>query len=1086
MYNVDLKNIVSSRDLTCLFAKATLDESNLWHRRLGHINFKTMNKLVKGIENQLSLNVKIIKSDNGTALKNNDLNQLCGMKGIKREFSVPKTPQQNGIAERKNRTLIEAARTMLANSLLPIPFWAEAVNTACFMRPFGCFVTTLNTLDPLGKFDGKVDKGFLVGYSVSSKGFRVFNSRTRIVQETLHIDFLENKPNVVGSDPKWLFDIDTPTKTMNCQPVTAELEDITYSDDEDDVGAEADFNNLETTITVSPIPITRVHKDHHVTQIISNLSSATQTRSKTKVAKDQGGLSQINNDDLYTCMFACFLSQKEPKRVHQALKDPSWIQAIQEELLQFKMQKEEVYVCQPPGFEDPDYADKDPDGKDVDVHTYRSMIGSLMYLTSSRPDIMFAVYACACFQVTPKVSHFHAVKRIFKYLKGKPHLGLWYPKDSLFNLVTYSDSDYASASLDRKSTTRGCQFFGCRLISWQCKKQTVVNTSSTKAEYVAAASCCAQVLWIQNQLLDYGLNVTAVSSSFCCLVNDVPRLQALVNKKKVIITEATIRDALRLDDAEGIDCLPNKEIFTELARMGYEKPSTKLTFYKAIFSSQWKFLIHTIFQCMSAKRTSWNEFSSSMASAVICLSTCRKFNFSKYIFDSLMRNVDSPTKFYMVGKGCSGVETPLFEGMIVAPQAGEGAAEVNVNNVSVAGVVVECAASIAVDDVPAVVDEPSIQSPTPSTQPPPPSQDIPFTSQGGGIIANIDADKEITLQDVADIAKEVDADVEIEDSANVQGRQVESQAQIYQIDLEHADKVLSMQDDDIEPAEHQEVVEVVTTAKLITEVVTAASATITAAAPQLTTTAAPTLTIAPSATRRRNGVIEQDEAYAKELEAELNKNIDWDEVIDQVKRKEKEEIDVMRYQALKRKPQTEARARKNMTIYLRNMAGFKMDYFKGMTYDDIRPIFEKKFNSNVAFLEKTKEKMEEEDSKALKRIMQNHDDNVYTEATPLALKVPVVDYEIYIEKNKSYYKIKRVDGTRQLYLSFLSMLRNFDREDLEVLRQLVKKRFASSKPKNFSDDFLLTTLEAMFEKPDVQSQIWRNERSVHGQAKVKS
>nr|GFB30793.1 retrovirus-related Pol polyprotein from transposon TNT 1-94 [Tanacetum cinerariifolium] len=204
MYNVDLKSIVPSRDLTCLFAKEALDESNLWHRRLGHINFKTMNKLVKE---------------------------------IKREFSVARTPQQNGIAERKNMTLIEAARTMLVDSLLPLPFWAKAVNTACyvqnkvlvtkphnktpyellhsrthsigFMRPFGCPVTILNTLDFMGKFDGKVDEGFLVGYSVSSKAFRVFNRRTIIVQETLHINFLENKPNVAGSGPTWLFDIDT-------------------------------------------------------------------------------------------------------------------------------------------------------------------------------------------------------------------------------------------------------------------------------------------------------------------------------------------------------------------------------------------------------------------------------------------------------------------------------------------------------------------------------------------------------------------------------------------------------------------------------------------------------------------------------------------------------------------------------------------------------------------------------------------------------------------------------------------------------------------------------------------------------------
>ncbi|GJX74852.1 putative ribonuclease H-like domain-containing protein [Tanacetum coccineum] len=133
---------------------------------------------------------------------------------------------------------------------------------------------------------------------------------------------------------------------------------------------------------------------------------------------------------------------------------------------------------------------KDEDGEEVDVHMYRSMIGSLMYLTSSRPDIMFVVCACARYQVNPKVSHLHAVKRIFRYLKGQPKLGLWYPKDSPFDLVAYTDSDYVGASLDRKSTTEGCQFFGCKVISWQCKKQTVVANSTTKAEYVAASSCC--------------------------------------------------------------------------------------------------------------------------------------------------------------------------------------------------------------------------------------------------------------------------------------------------------------------------------------------------------------------------------------------------------------------------------------------------------------------------------------------------------------------------------------------------------------------------------------------------------------------
>ncbi|GKB27336.1 putative ribonuclease H-like domain-containing protein, partial [Tanacetum coccineum] len=128
----------------------------------------------------------------------------------------------------------------------------------------------------------------------------------------------------------------------------------------------------------------------------------------------------------------------------------------------------------------------------VNVHLYRSMIGSLMYLTASRPDIQFAVSACSRHQVTPLTSHLNAVKRIFKYLKGRPKLGLWYPRDSPFVLEAYSDSDYAGSHGDRKSTTGGCQFLGRRLISWQCKKQTIVATSSTEAEYVAAANCCGQ------------------------------------------------------------------------------------------------------------------------------------------------------------------------------------------------------------------------------------------------------------------------------------------------------------------------------------------------------------------------------------------------------------------------------------------------------------------------------------------------------------------------------------------------------------------------------------------------------------------
>ncbi|GJV91579.1 putative ribonuclease H-like domain-containing protein [Tanacetum coccineum] len=790
------------------------------------------------------------------------------------------------------------------------------------MRPFGCPLTILNTLDSLGKFDGKSDEGYLLGYSTSIKAFRVYNKRTKRVEKNLHIDFLEDQPNVTGTGPNWMFDLDFLTNSMNYIPVSVKnqvnmdagtqdsyvagssgkdkgptqeyillpqqphrtrilVEDVPSAthekpsksspkendiqdskdvankeseqdlqdelekmvtqelaakamddvsrqafeeekrriaskkkaaqatstnklnidrpsvnidrpsvstnmpfvstdrsntpyvsvagtstcanaaessfvylggkipidastlpnvdllidpnmpnledaydtlpndgifngayDDDKDVGAVADFNNMDNTIAVSPIPTLRIHKDCPKGQILGDPTSAVQTRGKIQKASSaqQALVSYIhiqnrtNNKDHQNCLFACFLSQEEPKTISQALQDEIWVEAMQEELLQFKLQKvwvlidlpygkkkegidydevfapvarieairlflafasymgftvyqmdvksaflygtieEEVYVHQPLGFVDPAHPNKvykvikalyglhqaprawyetlssflmengfrrgtidktlfikkkksdimlvqvyvddiifgstkksmctefeecmhkrfqmssmgeltfflglqvkqqpdgifisqdkyvadilkkfdflsirtattpiesnkplvkDEDGVDVDVHVYRSMIGSLMYLTASRPDIMFAVCACARFQVTPKASHLNAVKRIFRYLKHQPKLGLWYPRDSPFELEAYSDSDYGGASLDRKSTTGGCQFLGRRLISWQCKKQTIMANSTTKAEYVAAANCCGQVLWIQNQMMDYGFN----------------------------------------------------------------------------------------------------------------------------------------------------------------------------------------------------------------------------------------------------------------------------------------------------------------------------------------------------------------------------------------------------------------------------------------------------------------------------------------------------------------------------------------------------------------------------------------------------
>nr|GFA44799.1 ribonuclease H-like domain-containing protein [Tanacetum cinerariifolium] len=649
-----------------------------------------------------------------------DLDEFCGLERIKREYSNARTLQQNRVAKRKNKTLIEADRTMLADSLLPITFCTEAVNTACyilnralvtktqnktpyellngrtprldFIRPFGCLITILNTLDPLRKFEGKADEGFLV-----DKAFRLFNSKTKKDKENLHARFLENKPNVTGTEPNWLFDIDSLTNSMNYIPVStrnqtdknAGLQDTNgnagtqdnvdaekevldqhyivlslwssissinkssndkpaddkpkddtssktveellnkenqayrdeldrlisqekeasdaadahrkefeqgcmdrrgvtqadstnsfnivsnlvnatstsgnfsvgkpssphldafipantllhvdqdnsqipdleetdelqstgifnsaYDDDLDkfdspvqSVGAEADFNNMESSIIISHIPIHRVHLDHPKDQMLGDLNSAVQTRRMAKKSSRAHAFviyihnqRRTNHKDYKNCLFACFFLKMEPKKVYKNKKDERCIVVrnkarlvtqghIQEERIDYdevfapmaKIEaimiflafassmgfivyqmdvksaflystiEEEVYVSQPLGFIDPQFPNK-------------------------------------VYKVEKALYGLHQDPRAW-YLKGQPKLGIWYLRDFPFNLEAYSDSDYAGANLDRKSTTGGYQFLDRRLISWQRKKQTIVATSTTKVEYVVAAHCCGQ------------------------------------------------------------------------------------------------------------------------------------------------------------------------------------------------------------------------------------------------------------------------------------------------------------------------------------------------------------------------------------------------------------------------------------------------------------------------------------------------------------------------------------------------------------------------------------------------------------------
>nr|GEV62505.1 hypothetical protein [Tanacetum cinerariifolium] len=488
-----------------IIGKGTKDETS-----------STLKSFITRVENLMNLRVKVIRCDNGTELKNREMNQFCEVKGIMRQYSVAMTPQQNKVAKKRNRTLIEAARTMLAYSKMPTTFWAEAVNTACYVQ---------NRVDENLSKENKCN---------DQREEDNTNSTNRVNTVTSNINVASSsRVKVVGTN----ISIDLPLD-LN-MPLLKDIGIFKDSHDDEDVfGTKADFYNLDSTFQVSPIPTTRIHKDHPIEQVIGDLHSTPQIRRMSKNLEEHGLVGTViprtDNKHLQNYLFACFLSQLEPKKE------------------QGKASSSGAYIGR--GFSDVKKVStlmetskpllKDEDGEEVDVHMYRSMIGSLMYLTSSRPDIMF---------------------------------------------------------------------------------DTVVANSTTEAEYVVASSCYGQIRTI----------------------NDDVQLQALIDGKKVVINEASIRHDLKLNDAEDTSCLSNAVIFEELAKIGYEKPSEKLTFYKDFFLPQWKFFIHTIIQCLSAKTTSWNEFSSIMASAIICLANNQKFNFSKYILDYLKKNLEVGVPFYM-------------------------------------------------------------------------------------------------------------------------------------------------------------------------------------------------------------------------------------------------------------------------------------------------------------------------------------------------------------------------------------------------------------------------------------------------------
>ena len=707
--------------------------------------FRTIYNQVQNEKGLQNLSFVRIRSDHGTEFENASFKDFCKDKGIKHEFSAPITPQQNGIVERKNRVLLDMSRVILNCKNLAKHFWAEAVNTSCYianrayLRPgtkktpyelwkgkrpqvkyfriFGSTCYILRDREHLGKFDSRSDEGIFLGYSTTSRAYRVYNVRTKTMMESI---------NVVVDDLGASLEIAQDNDELFSQEITQESvpRDSPSTSQSINTSSLVDESSIDTqNVNHSQKDTTRVKDGLDPSNIVGPSNTGVKTRRQIE--------EEIN--------YVCYVSSIEPKNIKSALLDDEWIVAMEEELnqfarndvwylvprpknvnvigtkwiyknktdndgnvvrnkarlvaqgytqvegidfdetfapvarlesirllfavachLNFKLHQmdvktaflngvlqEEVFVEQPKGFEDPHFpnhvyklkkalyglkqaprawydrlsthllskgytrgiVDKtlfvkrnngeftiaqvyvddivfgstsddevktftqvmsnefemslmcelthflglqvdqkhdglffsqskyakdlvkkfgledckiakspmstsvslqhDPSEKCVDQTLYRSMIGSLLYLTASRPDISYSVGVCARFQSDPKESHLKAVKRIIKYVLGTIDYGIFYTKDTNISIVAFCDADWGGNKDERKSTSGGCFYVGNNLVSWHSKKQTCISLSTAEAEYIAAGSCCTQLLWMKNMLKDYGFPQTS-------------------------------------------------------------------------------------------------------------------------------------------------------------------------------------------------------------------------------------------------------------------------------------------------------------------------------------------------------------------------------------------------------------------------------------------------------------------------------------------------------------------------------------------------------------------------------------------------
>nr|GEX96521.1 ribonuclease H-like domain-containing protein [Tanacetum cinerariifolium] len=703
LYSINLNNLYPRGNLACLLAHASFDESVKWHRRMAHVNYKNMNRLVKG---------NLVRGLPPKLFKNGHTCVAC--------------------CKVRTACYVLNRVSVLVLIMTPYALLTRNIPFVSHFKPFGYHVTILNTSDHLGKFDGKSDKGYIVGYSASNKAYMVYNVPNKRVEESMNLRFLEENPNVQGLGHEWYFDLDYLTDSLGYKHVSANQSTGTQgatTNSVDTSGDKVDDTPFQSADEIFQKELARLKdQEQRVTFDAESLDLGfannaeelqTQTSAKTfppgcipvptgkvpvptgsipvpfattKVSTDDvpvhtSSLTDLIFDDEPTTRFACLsdlgnhgpspgifssssyddefgtalnivasnveVSPVETTRIHtihpqsliigdptsamqmrsKALEDLSWVDAIQEEMQQFKFQNVWILVDFPAA-----QGHRQEEGIDYDeVFDLVARIEAIRLFLAFASYMGFLVY------------HMD-VKSAFLYgrideeawcdefealMKGEFQMSavgeLTFFLESSFVLEAYSDSNYARANKDRKSTTGGCQFLGRRLISWQCKKQTIMATSSTEAEYVAAANCCGQ-FWSTATLRAPELGPSSIL--------------ATIDKTPYTITEDLVRSRLQLADDGGIADLPIAEIYSRLDHLGHVTEG-KLTFFKNKFLPQWRFLVHTLLHYLSTKSGSWDQFGSPIAIVLIYLSNGRRFNWSNYIFKGMVSNIGNAKKFLM-------------------------------------------------------------------------------------------------------------------------------------------------------------------------------------------------------------------------------------------------------------------------------------------------------------------------------------------------------------------------------------------------------------------------------------------------------